>query len=439
MRWRRGTLLVAALVLVAGCATEPSEASPPRGAMVAPVGLPDGPAGEHARWVLTTALGNVDRLDGEDLADRFSEALLDEDAAALRQTLDRVRSMGQWQVLDAGSNHDGRTAELVLRSTDDRHLLLHTTVDEDGRAIVFWFGHALDRTLDPARDTDRERLLAELPADSAVGVGTVADDQCVDLTIDGTAPDDRLPLASVAKLIVVDVVLRAVESGTLYWDAELVLDEQSRSLPAGRLATAATGSTLTIADAVRAVLTESDNTAADLLVAAVGHQAVEAAYAELAQTGPPAPFWTTREVFSLGWGPAAVPGNVLETIPDLEALRAAVAAGPLKTSVLDVVTPRWQDGLDWFLTPAQTCELGARLHARWHLLPADVRQAAGTDGTLLRKPGGIPGVATGLWLVEGTTGSTVITLQVASDQHTAVGDVAGLMAIGDALTRRASQ
>lgn len=412
---------VAALVL-AGCA--PAVQQVPARAPDAMAAI-DGPAADHARWVVERAL-TAEAGSRLDLPAHFAGDLLADDADALRRTLDAVRGTGPWEVQTARVTTGGSTAELVLRSRAGTHMLLHSTVDETGRAVVFWFGDAVDPALDPADPVDRARILSGVPARSGVSVGRVHSGRCVEVRTEGSDVATRLPLASVAKLMILDAVLELVAADVLAWSDGLVLAEQHRSLPPGDLARAPAGTTVTVEDAVERMLLHSDNTASDLLLDAVGRGAVERVYAEISGGIPPGPFWSTREVFELGWGTGS--GGTID-----EARRADVARRPLSTSALDVTGARWQVGLDWFLTPVQACDLGARLYERWGDLPPGVRSAVAVADVLLRKPGGVPGVVSGLWIVDGPAGPKVVTVQLAAERPTAVGDESGLMAVGDAL------
>lgn len=388
----------------------------------------DGPAAQQARWVLTHALAEEAPAN---LDAHFAEPLVHDGGAALRATFDTVRADGPWRAVAARASGSGHSVDLVIESRRGAHLSMHVTVDERGRAVLFWFGSAIDPAADVSTPVARRLVLEQLPVRSTLAVGRIDSGRCVDLRTEGSDPDEALPLASVAKLLLLPVLFDRVAAGTLAWDTVLTLNEESRSLPAGSLAVAPAGTTVTVQDALLAVLQESDNTAADLLLDAVGREQVQALYDELAGADGPRPFWLTREVFALGWGPTAVVG-VQPDPAAIDALRATVA-GPLTTSVLEVTTPRWQNGVDWFLAPAGLCELGARLHERWGTLPAAVRDAVAGDGVLLAKPGGAPGVVTGFWLVENDRGAAVVTAQFAAEVATAVGDAAGMLSLGEAL------
>lgn len=437
MTVRRWLALLLCCVLVAGCTSSNENPTGAPASTIEALSTIGGPAAEHARWVIGDAL--ADRPETAALDQRFSPALLDGDASSLHATLDAVRATGPWDVATARSSGSGHTADVVLRSARGQHLLLHTTVDASGRAIVFWFGNAVNPALDAADPAELERILSDVPAQSGIAIGRVDGDRCVDVETAGTHDGSALPLASVSKLLLLDAVLGQIETGALSWSQTMELTETSRSLPAGALAQAPSGTRVTVGDAVRALLVESDNTAADLLLTAVGAEHVDSVYQELSTPGPTHRFWSTREVFELGWGSRRLNGDAASAPAVLDALRREISASALTATVVDVVEPRWQDGLDWFLTPAQTCALGARVHDRWDFLPDAVRSAVADETVLLRKSGGAPGVVAGVWLVDGAAGPHVITIQFAAERQTAVGDATGLMAVGDALAMHASR
>lgn len=408
-----------AVGLLSGCsaATAPTPVPPSTGV--------DGLAAGHADWVLDLVADGT--VESADLSTRFDAGLLADGGDGIRQTLSVVRAQGPWQVIESRSSGQGQTIDLVLDSAQAAPLLLHSTVDEDGRAVVFWFGPAVDPGLDPTQESERAAILDALPASTAVIDSPVSDGRCVGGTVEGSTGQDPLPLASVSKLLVLVAVLDAVSAGTMTWADELVLDDHVRSLPAGSLSTAAVGTVVTVQDAVARVLTESDNTASDMLLRAVGPAAVQQRSAQL--SGTDRVFWSTREVFHLGWGPDAVPPPV-----DGRA-RTALADTALSTTVWDVTSARWQDGLDWFLTPAQTCDLGAEVLTRWAELPTPVQDMVGDGELLLHKAGGAPGVVAGVWLIDGDDGPRVVTVQAAAEVQTSVGDAEGILGIGHALAR----
>ena len=435
-------MLVASAVLacLAGCTTE---AGPdPRAGSV--VTLPPGDATEAAVWLLGRAddVTGSETVTDDDLRTRFTDVFADPVAtAALRQTLDQVRATGRWEPAGVSPGSSDRSVDLVLRSTAGDSMAMHVTVDSEGRVGVLSFGYAVDRDAPLTSAQDVQAAVAAVPASAAVTVSRAQDGRCVDPTGFGDAHGTRLPMASVVKVVVLGAAVIAVADGRAGWTDPLVLTDGARSLPSGRLAVAPEGSTVTLEQAAAAMVRDSDNTATDLLVAHLGPEAVEAAWATMVGAPPEAPFLTTREVFELGWGSRAESGDLLALPPeDLAARRAALRGGELTVSPVDVDRPRWPDGIDWFATSDEICSMGAWLHEHRDDLPdalsAVVRGAAsaatGRDDAWLRKSGGAPGVVAGLWVVDDGTQAHVVAVQFASEERSAVGDIDGLLSLGPA-------
>jgi hypothetical protein len=130
---------------------------------------------------------------------------------------------------------------------------------------------------------DHVRAIASLAGDKAVLV-TRNDDDLVAVHAD--AP---LAVGSAFKLAVLQAVAQAVQQKRLAWDQVVRLDPAWRSLPSGVLQEWPAGTPVAIETLADMMISVSDNTAADALIALAGRGAVE--------TVSPrnTPFLTTRE------------------------------------------------------------------------------------------------------------------------------------------------
>jgi beta-lactamase class A len=177
-----------------------------------------------------------------------------------------------------------------------------------------------------------------------------------------------LAVGSTFKLAILGEVQAQVRAGRLGWDSEVQLTDALRSLPSGTLQDAPAGP-YRVSDLAARMIRDSDNTATDLLLNAVGREGVEA---RLGQRAVP----STRELFAL-----KNPANA-------ELLRAYRAAG-LDVAARRAVLARAATAP----LPAQGWETPTALDAEWYVntarlcrLMADV---AGLEATQLN-----PGVAT---------------------------------------------
>ncbi|WP_370180130.1 serine hydrolase [Alteriqipengyuania sp.] len=111
---------------------------------------------------------------------------------------------------------------------------------------------------------------------------------------DATKP---FALGSTFKLYVLAALSRAVSEGRLAWDQVVTLDQ--KSFPSGRLQTWPDGSPVTLHTAATLMISISDNTATDLVMKALGREAIEAEMRASGHTlaGKTLPFLTTREMF----------------------------------------------------------------------------------------------------------------------------------------------
>src|SRR5690625_1565274 len=140
--------------------------------------------------------------------------------------------------------------------------------------------------------------VADLGIDASV---LVADATCEPLH--AREADVARPIGSIVKLYVLDAVRQAVADGELAWEDTLTLTDDLRSLPSGVLQEEPAGHEVTVREAAELMISISDNTATDLLIDAVGREAVLAAVERLGHHDPEllTPLVTTRELFQLAF------------------------------------------------------------------------------------------------------------------------------------------
>ncbi|MGE4583664.1 MAG: serine hydrolase [Sphaerochaeta sp.] len=106
-------------------------------------------------------------------------------------------------------------------------------------------------------------------------------------------PDVPLAVGSAFKLGVLAAVDDAIQAGRLRWDQSIALQDAWKSLPTGILQDWPAGSPVTVGTLASLMISVSDNTAADALIALVGRQQVQ--HYLLKNT----PVLTTKEMFQL--------------------------------------------------------------------------------------------------------------------------------------------
>jgi beta-lactamase class A len=139
----------------------------------------------------------------------------------------------------------------------------------------------------PGSLQDHINAIASLPGKTALLVTTNG------RALASINADMPLAVGSAFKLAVLKAVRDACDAGRMSWDRNIALDAAHRSLPSGILQNSAPGTEMTVRNLANLMISISDNTAADTLLAAVGRPAVE--------TISPrnTPFLATRELFIL--------------------------------------------------------------------------------------------------------------------------------------------
>ncbi|WP_161784059.1 Cpe/LpqF family protein [Cellulomonas carbonis] len=334
----------------------------------APAELPDDDAGHQAAWVVER-LADADDPAVVDVEARFTDGFLAEvPAARLVEVLASIRAAGPWTPVSV----DGGAQGLVVRLAGPQDDLdMQLAVDAEGRIAGLLFTPAAPPR-DPASSWgDLTGEVEALPGSTSLLVARVEGGRCVPLDgmPAGSAAGESLPIGSIVKLYVLGAVVDAVEAGRLTWDRELTLTDELRSLPSGRLQDEPAGTVLTVEEAARDMIAISDNTATDLLVDALGRDAVERALADLGHADPArnVPLATTRELFHVGWGG----GEDLRTRwrgadpSGRAAILAGLPAGPPELDPQEMAgVAAWTDDVDWFATAADLCAAHAALAER---------------------------------------------------------------------------
>jgi len=159
-------------------------------------------------------------------------------------------------------------------------------------------------------------------------------------------------VGSAFKLLVLAALREEVEAGRRAWDEVVRLEEAWKSLPSGLLQGWPEGSPLTLHTLAALMISLSDNTATDALIALLGRERLEAL------SPRNRPFLTTREAFGL-----AARGNrdLLAAFRDgdLEAkrrtLEALRARGLPQVVDLPLDPGDWPPEADWRFTPRELC------------------------------------------------------------------------------------
>jgi len=419
---RRALPALAALVstlLVLGCTAESEQPDQPESgehteqpveqSTASDVQIPDGALGEQVSWLLQL-LAADSGPDPEAAQERFTEGFLGAVGGDLEAVFDELRATGPFTV-DYLEDH-GAAAEVGLTDGSGQPLLMEVVLEEDDRIAGLLFSPDEIRQREVAESWDElQEEVAGVATNAVLAAYRVQDGVC-------TGPEhEPMPTGSVFKLFVLGAVAQAVADGDLAWDETVTVTDEVRSLPSGELQEAPEGTEVTIADAAAGMIQISDNTATDMLIDAVGRQAIEEALPDLGASEPQLlrPFLTTRELFLLGWGAPEVLDQWEGADPEtrrelLTQLPEDLDAVPPEA----VTTPVWTEGADWLIPAQDLCEV----HTRLADLGPEVRDILGQNpGIALDedaweyagfKGGSAPGVTAGAWYLEPADGQPVV-------------------------------
>lgn len=188
--------------------------------------------------------------------------------------------------------------------------------------------------------------------------------------LDGGAPlvainaDKPLALGSAFKLYVLAALAEEVKAGRRKWTDVVPLSE--KSYPSGQLQDWPKGAPVTLHTLASLMISISDNTATDQLIATLGKQRILDAMRDSGHRNPAAndPFLTTRELFLLKASPdalidiwrtggtvtrTATAEMIAQTTVPLDKINAAFANGP---RAIDI---------EWFAAPADIAKLFAHM------------------------------------------------------------------------------
>jgi hypothetical protein len=250
-------------------------------------------------------------------------------------------------------------------------------------------------------------------------------------------------------LFVLGALANAVVDGRLSWDQKLTVEDAKKSLGNGQgsLQFTPPGTAVSVEEVATKMISISDNTAADMLIALVGRDRVEAQvrrWSEHASANEP--FLTTREMFLLHYAA----GLADEYLATPAARRAAFLASSVDPRPLgDIASafsqdPRYVDKIEWFASPADICRAFAGLQVLSKQsplsseLPTVLSREVGGIGldpsawrSVWFKGGSEPGVLTLGWLATNTDGKTYVVEAMVSnpDANLAADSITDLVAL----------
>ena len=238
--------------------------------------------------------------------------------------------------------------------------------------------------------------------------------------LDGLEPDRPIALGSAFKLVILSELVRETAAGERQWTDMVALD--GKPLPGGIYTQAPAGTKVSLLELAQKMISISDNSATDILLATLGRAKVEAMMAEVGwrDTARDRPFLTTLEMFKIK-GIA----RFRQAWPSLDekgkrALLRQIDAAPLS----EIDPALFKDGkpllieqAEWFASPADMVRTmdwlrkhtesgaGAQARAILSINPGVPRGPGNAQWSYIGYKGGSePGVITMTFLLQGKDG-----------------------------------
>ena len=253
-------------------------------------------------------------------------------------------------------------------------------LDASGRVSGLWFG--------------TWTLYDDTPAKLSAAFAALAGKVSVCVTRDGGAPvfsidgDTPLGVGSAFKLYVLKALSLKVQKGDLKWHDVIRLSAQLMSLPSGSLQSWPAGTPVTLATLAALMISMSDNTAADHLIAHLGRASVEAVSPARVR-----PFLSTMEMFRIKWGMTEKDRRAYVAASPEERARILKGLGPAdRAAIIPQTTPLLIDCVEWLMSTRELCQVVFELRDSPYIA-INPGLVAGTQWSLAGYKGGSePGV-----------------------------------------------
>ena len=402
------------------------------------VALPDTPAGRQMEWVLD-AVANPP-------PERVIEARLTED---FRRELPASELLNVFRDMRAGGPYTVTAVEIsgeyeLVVMLDGRGTRFRTSivVEAEGLHLIsrLFFAKA-DPAARPVKSWDAlDRRLREAASEVGFLAAEIVDGRC--RPVHALEADAPLSLASASRLYVLGAAADAVEAGRLSWDTPIEIRDEARVHGSTRSDAREAGERVPLGQLARDMIESVDNTAGDLVLEAVGRDAVEAVQAEMGMADPERnlPFLTMRELSLIKWTRQTLLDEfvALDEAGRRKLLAERLADRPAKVrDVLQAHHPVAVETVEWFASASDLC----RAHLALQDKDQTVRRILGDkpripldpDAAYVAYRGGTePGVLAGSWYIEHEDGRRfAISLLLRDAEHLI--EVSALSFASDAL------
>lgn len=432
--FNRGTLTVAALI---ACATAISLASaaPPKVRQIPieepeefePAAIPDTPAGRKLSWL-------IDVLNGQkvgDPAEHFAPEYLKQiDSAAISRTLETLaedQARGEARKFQLRQVNPGSTASYLVGvvATEDSKAAarIELGVDPESEKIDLIDVQPLGGSTggDPSKQLGLDKLKGKVSL-LAIELGDPEDPMSGARAVLEYQPDQVMAIGSAFKLWVLGALGEAVADGEADWDQPLAIRTEHKSLPSGAMRLEPPGKEFPLRVYAEKMISASDNTATDHLIARLGRERVEAFMEETHHDSSiNEPLLTTRELFTLKLPPDISLRQRWLVADQARRKKLLAEGGAVATAVPSALLanlwtrPVHIEDIEWFAGVRDLCRVMTRLHEMENkdgLAPigSALRINPGLDfdpgdwNSVGFKGGSEPGVLSFCWLLERSDG-----------------------------------
>ena len=338
------------------------------------------PAGQQTRWVLDALNARRGELSEQELASRFDPSFLAQ--VPLPQLSQIFKQLAAAHgPLTPGSLVGATPTQLALRVTTRGGEALVVSVAVQAQAPHQILGLLFEPDPEAAaaaplpKDwTEIEDTLKGLATQATLYVARVdpVSGQCSPVrALRGDAPQ---ALGSTFKLYILAELSEQVSQAKLTWDSPIIIQQAYKSLPSGVLQDQPAGTSIPAREVAAKMISISDNTATDHLLAKLGRERVEARVQATGHASPARmrPFLSTREMFKMKLGRDAAWRDAYAAMsePERRAALVELAKHPLQLPSLESAQgwdkARHIDSIEWFASGQDLC----RLHA-WMLKRRD--------------------------------------------------------------------
>ena len=423
-------LVAACAMAAAGCESSAPKPAPRAAPPASTASFPDTSVGRQAHWLLGVVAHPPVPVPA--IKAHFDSTFLAQvPASRLNSTFAVVRGLR----LDSITKSTPGTLAFVVTANHGLRLAVTMVIDTHGliSGLLLRPAGAPAAPAVPATWSGVDGMIHSVAPQVHFLVAAVNGSAC--RPVHAVGATTQAPLGSAFKLYVLDALARAVAAGKVTWNQPLTVTSQVKSLPSGVLQNDRDGTRVSVQQVAAGMISISDNTAANMLIALLGRHTVEAAAraSGMADPAPDVPFLTTRELFVLklhDWPKLAQRYLAHDTAGRQAMLSSTVDRVPLSAlSATGWTEPRDIGSVEWFASPTDICHVFASLAAL-----ARQPKLAPLAGILERNDGGMnldPSRWRPVWF-KGGSEPGVLTLSYLATTRTGQAYVASVMAANPA-------